>query len=683
MRRILLIALGMIFGVTGLSALYVMWNYDPDDTSPPVEGTSYDGMFRIAVRERAGAEYDALSEERRVGVLGDLLRATAPDPVREVALFRAGSLADKEGALRILRDGFEKLPPALYEVAATSIGALGTPSAQGFLDSAWRKLEADPASHIPLGGYRPGSIRLTPADADLTARFEERSRTDADYTFSKGSEITFFFPADPEYFLSIPNADDMIEKFKDSRFAVMLEPTPVPEDAWALPVLRTIRNLRERLTTNLGFMGEYFSPEKLFRDNLSIGRYDDHYLLVSFKDKNVEVARTLVGIFETLGTDFGIRRWEIEGTEISSVASRKSGSTLSYAVVDDYFIVATDTALISRSVRTFAARRSESLGSDPLFARDYLTVDQSGNREAAFVWWDPTRYFDMIGADRQASRRRAILARVLNRPVNTDRGTDGNVGRIADVPGIFGTFNATGEDPALLWRYAVDVRSVGRNAIDSLALLAKIDMSRQIVPYLAPGASVGYGGVNYLREEYGYSNTSFDILFGFPLKSPPARYDSTLKVLFSGITSLVYTAEPIGLAGDRLWIATDTSTNDETLREQKLQPSFAVLENRVLLVASTPSLLRQAVETFTTGTAPRPGSGYLNGSLRVDSLAGNATKYLRSYLARGNRYSHREISDRIDPLNRALGLYNAIEWKFEEVNGLRRGELLLRSKNPG
>lgn len=684
MRRIILITLGLIFGATGLLALYVVWDYDPDDVSPTVEAPSYRATFEAAVRQHGGVDFDRLSDDRKATVLAELVGKKNAMPVREVAVYELRTIADKGAAIRIIRSNLPTLPPDLYEVAIGSAAALGTPAAQSVLDSLYMALRTDPASHVPLGSYRQSSLRLSEQGDDIVARFEERSRNDADYSQAKASEITYFFPTDPEYFLSIPNSDDILERFRESRFTTSLEGSPVPDDAWSLPLLRTIAALRERLSDKLGFMAPYFSPERLFRDNLSIGKYGENYLLVSFKDKNLTVAETLIGIFETLGNDFGIRKIDTVGTTISCVESKKTGRTLCYATLDDYFIVATNVQLMTQSLRTFARDRNGSLGIDPLFAREYLTVDQSGKEDLLFAWFNPTQYFDMVGADRETARRFAIVARATGRPVIDETPDDGSAGQIADVPGIFAWMNAGGEDPARLWRYIVDVRSVGRNPLDSLAKLSHVDIGSAIVPYLLPNAAVGYAGVDYLREEYGYSNTAFDLVTAFPLRQPPAGFDSTLRIFFGRTTSLVYSPEELPAPGNRLWIATDTATNDSVLLARKFQPSFGVIGNRVLLVATTPELLRRTATEFVARSQRRPmGPTFLTGSIAVDSFANNADAYLKRYLARGGRYTPQEISRRLDPLARALGLYDQIRWGFNVNNGLRHGEIRLLGKKSG
>ena len=128
------------------------------------------------------------------------------------------------------------------------------------------------------------------------------------------------------------------------------------------------------------------------------------------------------------------------------------------------------------------------------------------------------------------------------------------------------------------------------------------------------------------------------------------------------------------MGGTRLWIARDTTTNDSTLLERKLQPSFAVVNGNMLLVASTPAQLRSAAAAMSgRGGASGDPASYFSGAAKVDSFATNALQYLKSYLLRRDRYTPEEISSRIDPLPNALALSDRLEWTFKDNGGLRTG----------
>ncbi len=678
MRRFVLIALAVILGSVAAFAGYVMWDYDPDNESPSVAVPSYAALFAKAVRERSGAEsYDALDPARKLRVLGDILAARTNEPAREVALFKLRELPDRDAAFALLRKQIDGLRDNQYEVAIASAATLATPKAKAYLDSLYRKLTADPAAHTPLGDYRASTFIVRRAEPDVAFAFQELSRTDADYSLASTREMALFFPTDPEYLVSMPNADDQLAAFNDSRFMKTLDGSPVPKDAWSLPMLRTLASLRARLDETMGFMAPYFSPERFFRDGVMLAKYQDAYLIASYKDKNVKVAETLIDIFGKLGGNFAIKRWDVNGVTVNSVQNSKSGKNLNYALVGDYFVVSTDTGLISRSVRTYQTERENSIAIDPTFIRSYSSVDPTGNREILYAWFNPTAYFGITGSASPAGRRLAVVARALGKPIVVGANTPAMT---SALPSTIGWTVAKGEDPALLWQYVVNVRSLGKNPIDSLARLARMDVAKQIVPYFAPAMAVGYAGIDHLKEGYGYSNTAFNVVLAVPLRNAPAKFDSTMKILFARITSLVYTPEPVAGGGTRLWIAADTATNDSVLRARKLQPSFAVV-NGMLLVASTPALLRSTVAALPAGSAAGSNPAvYFQGALSVGAFADNATRYVKTYLLRRDLYSPGEISGRIDPLRTAFGVYDRIEWSFDVANGLRRGQGSLIAK---
>lgn len=673
MRRLFLILLVALVATTSLFALYVVLDLDPDDTSPLVAAPSYDALFEAAVRQRTGKTYASLDEARRLKVLRDIVGSREMAAIREVALFRSRSLANRSAAFDLLKRHLPTLPEDLYEVAAASIAALQLPTARAYLDSMYLVLDREPAAHTPLGGYRASTLVASEESSGIAVAFNERTRDSADYSVGDATEIALLFPAGPEYVVAVPNADDVLDRFDASRFSRSLDNSPVPDDAWALPLLRTVHSLRRRLSENLGFVGTFFSPEQLLRDNLLVGRYGEQYLLASFKDKNVGIAETLLSVFETLGGDFGIRRWKVGELAAAAIVNRSSGRALSYATVGDYLVVATDTALMTRSLRTYQYDRARSIAIDPIFNASYRRVDPSGTRDVLFAWFNPSRYFDVTGSEQPAAYRRTVLARATGRTLAAPVAAT-VAERMRAMPGVVAAIDATTDSASHLWRYIVNVRSLGRSHVDSLARLSGVDIAQHITPFVGRTWSFGYGGVEHLRREYGFSNTAFNVVTAVPLENPPAAFASSLSRLFSSVTSLVYTEDTLTAATTRMWIASDTATHDSSVRAFRMQPSYAMVDNRILLVATTPSLLRAAATHFTSHPgAGTDRSGYARGIVRLDSLANNSSRYLRSYLLRSDRYSPAEVARRIEPLRRAVAQYGTLWWTFSEDTGLRSG----------
>jgi hypothetical protein len=265
----------------------------------------------------------------------------------------------------------------------------------------------------------------------------------------------------------------------------------------------------------------------------------------------------------------------------------------------------------------------------------------------------------------------------------TDENGYARMASLWSVPGMVALGSLGGESPTDLWRYVVDVRSLGANPIDSLAQLAGMDVGREIMPHLAPTMTVGYAGIDFLERQYGFSHTGFNLVAAIPLVDAPEGFDTTMRRFLSRITSLVYEQDTTPRTGPygsvQLWVARDTSTNDTMLLERKLQPSFAVIGSGTLVIASTPSMLNAAVDALSRrrGAGPQTGQTYMAGAIRIDSMAANASNYLKRYLLRTDRFAPDEVSARLGPLQHALSLYDRVEWNFREVDGLRQGSGIL------
>lgn len=681
MRRILLILLGSLLGGFGILFAYVAWDYDPDDVSPMVDAPSYQSIFEEAVQRDAKKAYATLDEATRKRALTTLASSKGNDPAREVALVRLRDLSDKNGALAVIKKNLEGLSDDQYDAAIGTILALGTPASRAALDSLYAKLDALPAAHTPIGDYRTSLLTVSRSTPDLKIDFYEQTRQSADYTIHGVREISLFFPSRPDELIEIPNVDDVLDDFKESRFIAKLDGTPVPADVWRLPLLKTLAALRGRLDETLGFMAPYFSPERFFKDNLMVGHYGEHYLMASFKDKNVSVAETLVDIFGKLGKDFGTSKWKVDGADATSIRNRRSGRRICYATVGSYFVTATDSALLSRALRTFITDHKSSIAIDPIVAQGLNSVDPEGNREVFVAWFNPTAWFDVIGSKDPSARRRAIVGRALGKAA-TDQASSQRAARLAAaLPASLSRTVVSGEDPTALWRYIVSVRSLGKSYIDSLAKLAKMDIGKGITPWLAPSMAIGYNGVEHLKRDYSYSNTSFNLVVAIPLRpGTPSGFDSTLRQFLGRVTNLDYQLEVNSTIGGRLWIAHDTVTTDTFLLERKLQPSFGIT-NSTLVIATNPSLLRRSLLALASAPDAPSSPAYFFGSMAVDSVANNAHNYLMAYLLKSDRYTPDEIKQRITPMRDAISLYDSFSWSLAyEPNGLRRGSGILKAR---
>lgn len=672
MRRFFLITLGVLFGASALLALYVVWHPDPDDISPEVDAVSFRQQFDATVLKRAGKTWAELPDAGKLKTLGDLIgSANETDPVREVALYEIRNMADKDAAFEIVHRNLANLKPDLYEVGVTSVNMLNTPKSTAYLNKLYATLLADPYAQTPMAGYRTGSLvaRTDPASGELRLAFNEQSRTGADYTIAKARQIALLLPGNPTHVLAFPNFDDVLDRFNDSRFVKSLKGSPVGQDAWTLPLLRSIAALRERLTEDVGFMAPYFAPERLFRDHLLIGNYNGQFLLVSYKDKNASVAETLMKIFESLGKDYGVKRWQSAGFAVSGVFNKKNNRSLSYATVGDYFVISTDTALMTRSLQTYTTGKGSSVAIDPGFNKAYGALDMTGQVDVGFAWINPTEYFAVQGSQMPAARRLAIVARTLGKPLNETAATAAD---LHSVPGIIATAELGGQSMGSFWTYITGVRTVGKKTQDSLRKITGVDVGKQIIPYLGFPVTLGYAGTQYLRSGNGYSNTGFHVLLAVPLKNAPANFDQTLLTFFKRSAKLAYKREE-GQSGGKVWIASDTTLerNDTALATHGFQPSFAITNDGLLLVAATPWLLRRAMAAHTMAAGPE----FMRGTVHLDSLAFNAEQYLRPYLKSTDRYTPEEINTRLEPMRKALCLYDRFEWSVTVgADGLRKGE---------
>ncbi len=682
MRRAVIIFLSVLFGSVGLLWAYLAIDIDPDDQSPKVAAPSYQSLFEEAVRKTAKKEYRDLDQTARRKVLTTLAGAKSGVAVREVALHRLRDLVDKDAALAVIKKELPSATDDQYEAAIGTVAAMNTPAATAFLESLWKALDASSVASTPLGDYRYSTVVAQHATNGIDVMFDERSRLDADYSLSSVPEISLFLPNRPDYVVAIPNIDDVLGEFNTSRFAEALDGSPVPGDIWTLPLLRTIATLRSRLDESFGMLAPYFSPERFFKDQFLLARYGDHYLVACFKDKNLTVAEGVLSSFGRLGRDFGVSSWTAEGENVHTIKNRRSGRTLSFVVIGPYFVTATDSSLIGSAIRTYVSDRGASFGIDPLFASTYGAIDQSGKREVMYAWLSPSKVFEVTGSSDPSARRRAVVGRALGKELYPrDVGMEASrlAHRFADGE-ISGTL--AGADPSRFWRYVVDVRSLGKNQLDSLTRVSGMDIGKEIVPYLGNGAAIRLNGLSHLKEPYGFSNTAYRVALAMPLAAnTPTTFDVTFGRFLGRITSLQYSMKETTGGTARVWVGEDTTTSDTSMLRQMFRPSFAVVGGKTLVMATTPDELANALSAIAPqGSEPAPTPAITQGVVRVPELSGNAFDYATAYLLRTDRYLPDEIATRLNPLRTAFATIQSFSWSVSEKNGLRHGWGLLRNR---
>lgn len=682
MRRAVIVILSALFGAVGLLWAYLAIDLDPDDQSPMVQAPSYQALFEEAVRESAKKEYRDLDQAGRRKVLTVLTGVKSTATVREVAFFRLRDLADKDAALAVIRKELPSTTDEQFEAAIGTVATMNTPASVSYLESLWKTLDASAVANTPLGDYRYSTIIARHASNGIDISFAERSRLDADYALSSVPEISLFLPNRPDYVVAIPNVDDVLGEFNSSRFVSALDGSPVPGDIWTLPLLRTIATLRSRLDETLGMLSPYFSPERFFKDQFLLARYGDHYLVACYKDKNLTVAEGVLSSFSRFGRDFGISNWTSEGESVHTIRNRRSGRTLSYAVVGPYFVTATDSSLIRNAIRTYVSDRGGSFGIDPVFASTYGSIDQSGRREVLYAWLSPSKVFEVTGSLDPSARRRAVVGRALGRNLYpSDVGLEASrlVYRLRDGDA---SFTLAGSDPNRFWKYVVDVRSLGKNQLDSLSRVSGMDIGKEIIPHLSTGAAIRLNGVYHLKESYGFSNTSYRVALAMPLsQSTPATFEASFGRFLGRVTSLRYTMKETTGGVARVWVGEDTTTTDTSMLRQMFRPSFAVVDRTTLVIASTPDELLNAIAALAPGSSePAPAPAVTQGMVRVRELAGNALDYATAYLIRTDRYLPEEISSRLNPLRTAFATVDTFTWSVSEKDGLRQGAGFLRNR---
>lgn len=683
MRRLLVILSICIVVPIAVLWGYLAWDNNPNKIAPAITAKSYNSIFEEYVKyKKGGKSYSQLTDDEKINLIKTILNTTISlsepsDIVKEVALFKLKDLPNKSAALSVLKSSINGLNTTLYEVCVNSISNIETPEAKKFLDSLWYALYKDASTFTPLAGYTQSVAVVSEKDNSLNLNFNELQRKNIDYSNDKVNEMALLFPNNPEYFIAIPNFDDVLSRFKKSKFVSNISGTPASQDVWEYPVLRSVKALQERINKSLSPVSSLFELEELFRDNLMIAEYKNDFLLATYKDKNLSFAETALKAYQTLSKVITINKTKIVDVEINEIKAAKADKSLVFATVGDYFVVGTNYNLVANSIQTYKNKNENSLAINPHFNSTYSKLDFTGTHDVLYAWLNPTKYFDVIGNKTNSAAKFHILARTLGRVTDFISGNDVAVkGRQTASIGIRAS---SAKD---FWQYITGTRTLSKRYIDSMNRLTGVNFQEVIIPNLTSNYKILYKGLEYLQWKYSYDeiNTAYNLVFITPINpSAPKSFSENLAKFFEGITSLKLNDTLINNA--QIWLQDEVKSDrdenklDSINYNKKLKLCFAIKE-KLLVVASNKSNLIEALETVTPEVTKSP-ENYFSGNISMKDFSKNYFEFTRSHLVARNRYTRNEIKEHFEPLNKAFSIFNNLDFNFKNNNGLKTGTATL------
>ncbi len=690
----LFILIGALLLVAAVAIWYFLRDRDEDRISPIVEVRSLHERLLAEVRSRSGREFSALTEPEKIAALTAIARSgsrdISPAAVRLLGEF-SGTAAGAAAIVSCLED-------SVYAVAAEALALIGRDRMTGASGAVRKKiasLASMPDAAVPFADveYIAGTGRLK--EGDLVFDFAEKQSTAQPIDDPRASEINLFLPRGAEYYFSFPNFDNRWEDFQNSAFMTAFRKQPAYEDLPGFGPLEEMYTFKSLIDRKLGSFSRFFTPEKMFRDDLKFARFPEGRLFVTFKGKNAELAEALAGILPAAGRErYRIARRQVQGCPVTEIGIR-GGRRICFSTAGDYFLVADNPALIERSLVTFYATREQSLGAFPPFQQAYKQLDLRDRNTFCFLFADPSR---ALGFDGGAARSRYLLKRARNvlaslggaqlrsddTPVAAERMSIARA-----IPAShFACIVADDADPRLFWEYLRRNRATSATAIDSLERGSGVRLEGEIVGKLERGMFLSYEGIRYGADHE--SNVS--VLKSVLGVSSPRAAELTAPV--ARLFRFLFRNAPVETtyAGWKIQVCTSPNPPEAASGaaaaaqgEDLLSPCFAVVD-RGILFSLNASLLKEHLDAY-RGAAPSAFPNGFTGEkvsekilIRTAPLLRNAYSFLARYARRTTRFTDREIRDRIQPFFALLESNLSVHGWFKEYDGIYHGQITLDMK---
>jgi hypothetical protein len=209
-----------------------------------------------------------------------------------------------------------------------------------------------------------------------------------DFSNNSVYEINLLVPDGFNYFFSFPNFDDNWDKFSDSKIIKKFTKLEAYEDFKKFDLIKDYFSFKKITDENTGIFSEKFTISRLFRDDLKFASYDDGYLIVTFKGKNITLLNTLIQILKNKNIKgYSINEDYFNNIKIN-ILKKTSAKAFYFSEISDYFVLSNSLDLIKKSIESFTRDNKKSITFNPLFQKLYEQIDLTGKKNFLFGYSD-------------------------------------------------------------------------------------------------------------------------------------------------------------------------------------------------------------------------------------------------------------------------------------------------------
>jgi hypothetical protein len=694
-----------LFGLLAFFVLRQILSENKNRVSRQVAVESLDRTFLNKVKAKVGKSLADLAEDEKIKVLKDML-GDENSLNRIVAIRYLSKLEDRKVAVEEIGRALVQDDTDVLEEAIFALKRLGDPQALGALKGLLDRVVVGTDATPPFSEVRTLSVIGMRDKDDLVFNIAELQQDNVTLSDSLVFETNLLVPKGYRYYFYFPNFDDSWEKFTGSKFVRNLVQQEAYQDIETLPWLQDFFQYKKLIDEQLGSFSKFFTPDRLFRDDFKIVKYDDGFLFLTFKGRNLELATGFIDVARKLGSSkFEVIQKQVKGTTITCVTPANSSRSFCYAAIADYFIFSNDSDLVERSIATFLERNHESITYDPVFQTAYAGIDHSGEKCFFFGYFEPSRLFDW-GAESSGSAyiekialgaMSSIVGREISRKNFSDFGRGGdqksdqnlsasNDALLKFIPEDVIAFGRSRDvDTKRYWNYVLKIGSAQPEAQSAFERAAQTRIEKDILDSFGNSSFAFFDGIRYSTSEGSRNLSALKFVFGTSLENR-SRIAENLHRFFNYLfRSPVKIEEYNGIKIYSSSSEVQPRQSSPNAEENPIAPSFAILDSFLVLSTSRNSLAR-AVDTY-RGTKPSiEGIVKLDQSSSTDMVfftkpfLSDLLRFLRLYSTRSGTFSDFDVDERVKPLFEVLGTNESLVSSFS-VSGFRlKGFLRIQTR---
>ncbi|HEY9188526.1 MAG TPA: hypothetical protein VIR55_11580 [Ignavibacteria bacterium] len=488
---------------------------------------------------------------------------------------------------------------------------------------------------------------------NLNLKISEFIPKQIDFSNNSVYEINLLVPDGFNYFFSFPNFDDNWDKFSDSKIIKKFTKLEAYEDFKKFDLIKDYFSFKKITDENTGIFSEKFTISRLFRDDLKFASYDDGYLIVTFKGKNITLLNTLIQILKNKNIKgYSINEDYFNNIKIN-ILKKTSAKAFYFSEISDYFILSNSFNLIKKSIESFTRDNKKSITFNPLFQKLYDQIDLTGKRNFLFGYSDNHKskfhkgfifksILDVAEEIKLYDNEFEDLKKSFYSKNDKSIELSKFINPETSVYYISNSFD---------FRKNIINASSDNKYFEELSKKTKLDIEKDLLPIIDNNLLIMFNGIDYPKDSYdNLAISKFALIFTINRKED---IENKFNSLFSELTK------------QNPNIGYFYNTKIFNYGEQK-RYSFCIFRN-FLIISNNIDVLKSCLEKFDKNETNSDLNRLRHYNFSVLKISMNEflneyLKYLSKYSTSSSLFGDFEVENKIKPLFEVLKQINSIDF---------------------